>query len=310
MQHRHIGMLGIPMDLGAGRRGTDMGPSALRLAQLGPALRSLGHELTDLGNIEVPQADSGSARGHGSDSARYAASILEACSRAYETLCSLDPDTLPLGLGGDHSVAMATVAAAFRGPAACEAVVWIDAHADLNTPASSPSGNVHGMPMAQLLGLAGLDSQGTDVLAAESVWGGGPVLSARQLVYVGLRSVDPYERQQIEELGIRAYSMSDIDRLGIARVFEETAGYLHDYARWHVSLDADALDPLLAPGVGTPVEGGLTYREAHLFMESLAASGRVASVDLVEVNPILDTRNRTAGVVTGLASSLFGKRIL
>ena len=307
---KSLSMLGIPMDLGAGRRGTDMGPSALRLARLGQSLRELGHEVTDLGNVEVPQAESGSASGHGDDNARYADVIVEACSRAYRRLLELEPGTVPLSLGGDHSVGMATVAAAFHGPAACEAVLWIDAHADLNTPAGSPSGNVHGMPVAQLLGLGGRNAAGDTVLPADRIWGGGPVLSPRQIVYIGLRQVDPFERAQIEELGIKAFSMSEIDRLGMAAVFAETAEWLGDHARWHVSLDADALDPLLAPGVGTPVDGGLTYREAHLLMESLAASGKVASVDLVEVNPILDTRNRTAGVITGLACSLFGKRIL
>ena len=199
-------------------------------------------------------------------------------------------------------MAMATVAAAFRGPTACEAVVWIDAHADLNTPDSSPTGNVHGMPVAQLLGLGDP--------SASSIWGGGALLEPERLVYIGLRDVDPAEREFISEAGIKAFSMSDIDRLGMARVFEETSEYLQPFSRWHVSLDADAVDPLHAPGVGTPVAGGLTYREAHLLMESLAAAGRVASVDLVEVNPILDSRNRTTETMKGLALSLLGKRIL
>lgn len=302
MLHRNVAILGIPMDLGAGRRGTDMGPSALRLARLGPALKSLGHDVTDLGNVTVSQAEAGERLQPGSSSARFLSQIIEACTLAYEELISLEAGTLPLSLGGDHSVAMATVAAAFHGPTNCSAVVWIDAHADLNTPASSPSGNVHGMPVAQLLGLGEPD--------ASEIWGGGVLLKPEQLVYIGLRSLDPQEREYISELGIRAYSMTDLDRLGMARVFEETREYLEPFANWHVSLDADAVDPLHAPGVGTPVPGGLTYREAHLLMESLAASGRIASVDLVEVNPILDSRNQTAETMKGLALSLLGKRIL
>ncbi len=300
--NRNISILGIPMDLGAGRRGTDMGPSALRLAQLGPALERLGYTVTDLGNVAVSQAEAGERTRPGSSSARFLDQIIEACTLAYQELTRLEEGTIALTIGGDHSLAMATVPAAFRGPARCSAVVWIDAHADLNTPAGSPSGNVHGMPVAQLLGLP--------EHGADGIWGGGRLLQPEQLVYIGLRSVDPPEREVITELGIKAFSMSEIDRLGMARVFEETREYLEPFASWHVSLDADAVDPLHAPGVGTPVPGGLTYREAHLLMESLAAHGRVASVDLVEVNPILDSRNQTAETMKGLALSLLGKRIL
>jgi len=299
---RTVGILGLPMDLGAGRRGTDMGPSALRLARIGPVLRKLGHGVVDLGNIGVHAAEAGAAGGPGSSDARYLSEITRACRAAADELRNLEPGVFPLVLGGDHSVAMATVAAAFTGPAACSAVVWIDAHADLNTPASSPSGNVHGMPLAELLGLADLGLSG--------LWGGGPLLSPRQLVYVGLRELDPFEREQIRTLGIRAYTMNDIDRLGIAAVFGEITDWLSGHPRWHVSLDADALDPLLAPGVGTPVSGGLTYREAHLLLELLSDSGRVGSADLVEVNPILDNRNSTAELMVGLAASLLGKKIL
>lgn len=300
--HRDIAILGIPTDLGAGRRGTDMGPSALRLAQLGKALRKLDHRVTDLGNVAVQLPESTLNLDHGSDSARFAEQIISACSAAYRQLTALEPGTMPLSLGGDHAVAMATVAAAINGPASCDAVIWIDAHADLNTPASSPSGNVHGMPMAQLLGLGDL--------GGHTIWGGGQLLAPRQVVYIGLRSVDPFEREMIAELGIKAFSMSEVDRMGMASVIDSAFGYLSDFERWHVSLDADALDPLIAPGVGTPVPGGLTFREAHLLMESLATTGKVASVDLVEVNPILDNGNRTAELVTGLVSSLLGKQIL
>lgn len=295
---RHVSLLGIPMDLGAGRRGTDMGPSALRLAGLTRELTRLGHTVADLGNVAVSLADAGP---HGADNARYREQIVGACEAAFQQLTALPAGTMPLSMGGDHSVAMATVAAAFRGPARCDAVIWIDAHADLNTPASSPSGNVHGMPMAQLLGLTEL-ADGTALA--------GQVLEPRQLVYIGLRDLDPFERSMISDLNIRAYSMTDIDRLGMARVIAETADYLASFSRWHVSLDADALDPGIAPGVGTKVRGGLTFREAHLLMETLAAEGRTASLDLVEVNPVLDNRNSTAELITGLASSLLGQKIL
>ncbi len=295
---RHVSLLGIPMDLGAGRRGTDMGPSALRLAGLTRELTRLGHTVADLGNVAVSLADAGP---HGADNARYREQIVGACEAAFQQLTALPAGTMPLSMGGDHSVAMATVAAAFRGPARCDAVIWIDAHADLNTPASSPSGNVHGMPMAQLLGLTEL-ADGTALA--------GQVLEPRQLVYIGLRDLDPFERSMISDLNIRAYSMTDIDRLGMARVIAETADYLAGFSRWHVSLDADALDPGIAPGVGTKVRGGLTFREAHLLMETLAAEGRTASLDLVEVNPVLDNRNSTAELITGLASSLLGQKIL
>lgn len=299
---RRVAVLGIPMDLGAGRRGTDMGPSALRLARLGAELSRLGHEVRDLGNIDVETAEADSAAGAARNDARHSGAIELACRAAFRRFTELPPGWFPLALGGDHSIAMATVAAAFRGPAACSAVIWIDAHADLNTPGSSPSGNVHGMPLAQLLGLA--------QLGLEDLWGGGPLLAPEQLVYIGLRELDPFERRQIAELGISAYTMNDIDRHGMAAVFRETARRLDSFPRWHVSLDADALDPLLAPGVGTPVSGGLTYREAHLLLELLADSGRVHSADLVEVNPILDNRNRTAELMVGLAGSLLGKKIL
>lgn len=295
---RHVSLLGIPMDLGAGRRGTDMGPSALRLAGLTRELTRLGHTVADLGNVAVSLADAGP---HGADNARYREQIVGACEAAFQQLTALPAGTMPLSMGGDHSVAMATVAAAFRGPARCDAVIWIDAHADLNTPASSPSGNVHGMPMAQLLGLTEL-ADGTALA--------GQVLEPRQLVYIGLRDLDPFERSMISDLNVRAYSMTDIDRLGMARVIAETADYLAGFSRWHVSLDADALDPGIAPGVGTKVRGGLTFREAHLLMETLAAEGRTASLDLVEVNPVLDNRNSTAELITGLASSLLGQKIL
>jgi arginase len=293
-----IAILGVPMDLGAGRRGVDMGPSALRLARLEAAISQLGYRTTDLGNVAVSVVETLMATGDGS----CAPAIASACRSAFDVLTGLNASQLPVTLGGDHSISMATVAAAVKGPAACSGVLWLDAHADLNTPETSPSGNIHGMPLAHLLGYGSAELRG--------IWGGGAVLRPEQLAYIGLRSLDPAERELISELGIRAWTMKDIDRLGIARVAAEVAGHLAGSARWHVSFDADFLDPDLAPGVGTPVKGGVTYREAHLLMELLADSGKVASIDLVEVNPILDNRNRTAETLVGLTASLLGKRIL
>lgn len=295
---REVALLGLPMDLGAGRRGVDMGPSALRLARLESTIRQLGFRTRDMGNVTVPVVETLDRDEAGALSQTIAA----ACRNAFELLTELEERQLPLTLGGDHSISMATVAAALRGPAACSGVIWLDAHADLNTPLTSPSGNVHGMPVAHLLGY------GSPELHA--VWGGGAALAPEQLVYIGLRSLDPAERELINELGIRAFTMQDIDRHGIAAVADNALAHLAGADRLHVSFDADALDPDVAPGVGTPVPGGLTYREAHLLMELLAATGKVASIDLVEVNPILDQRNRTASVLVELTASLLGKRIL
>ena len=291
-----IHLLGIPMDLGAGRRGVDMGPSALRLARLAPTLAGLGHRLIDQGNIEVSVAEATESPG----ALPYADAIADACRRTFERIRALPGDALPLLLGGDHSVSMGTVAGAARNGRT--GLLWIDAHADLNTPESSPSGNVHGMPVAALLG------RGDERFTA--VWNGGAVVRPHDLVYIGLRDVDPAERAAIADAGIAAYTMSDIDRRGMAAVAGDAVAQLAHVPRIHVSFDADVLDPDLAPGVGTPVAGGLSYREAHLLMEMLAATGKVGSVDLVEVNPILDEGNRTAELVVGLAASLLGKTIL
>jgi len=292
-------LLGVPMDLGAGRRGVDMGPSALRLARLAPTLAALGHDVTDLGNVEVPVAETlveSQATGHG---ARYLAAIAATCSATAERLAALVPEgAVGVALGGDHSISMGTVTGLARGRRT--GVLWIDAHADLHTPGTSPSGNVHGMPVAHLLGL------GDERLLPRDGW----KVRATDLVYIGLRSVDPPEREAIESLGLTAFSMKEIDQLGIANVAVAALDQLESVARIHVSFDADSLDPSIAPGVGTPVSGGLSYREAHLLMELLADSGRVSSIDLVEVNPILDTSNKTASLVVEVAASLLGKRIL
>ena len=292
-------LLGVPMDLGAGRRGVDMGPSALRLARLAGALEALGHDVSDLGNVEVPVAESMDSLPD-SGELRFADAIAATCSGAMARLGELPDGSFPIALGGDHSISMGTVPGA--AGAARVGLLWVDAHADLNTPATSPSGNVHGMPVAHLLGWG--DERFT------ALWGGGARVRPEDLVYLGLRSVDPAEREMIEEAGLAAFSMKEIDERGIAEVAGEALEMLGDVERLHVSFDADVLDPSLAPGVGTPVKGGLDYREAHLLMELLAESGRVTSLDLVEVNPMLDRRNETAETLVELTASLLGKRIL
>lgn len=296
---RDIHLLGVPMDLGAGRRGVDMGASALRLARLGDTLGQLGHRVRDLGNVEVPVAESVP---HGEHNARYGGAIADVCATVAATVAGFAASAVPLVLGGDHAVALGSVAGAVRrAPARRTGVLWIDAHADLNTPTTSPSGNVHGMPLALLLG------HGDERLRAAA---GIQPLRTEDVALLGLRSVDPEERRFIREHGVTALTMSDVDRHGVADVTRAALAALAHVDVLHVSFDADVLDPSVAPGVGTPVPGGLGYREAHLVMELLHESGRVGSVDLVEVNPILDHGNRTAGVVVELAASLFGRTIL
>ncbi len=290
-----INILGIPMDLGAGRRGVDMGPSAIRLAGLSARLARLGYTVQDLGNIDVPVAEALQNK----NGLHYAGPIRETCAAVYKELRSVPKEVFPIALGGDHSVSMGTVAGVAQHGRT--GVLWIDAHADLNTPTTSPSGNVHGMPLAHLLG------HGDERFL--ELWGGGAALRPEDVVFIGLRSLDPAERSLIREAGIKAYTMKEIDGRGIAEVAAEALVHLKS-ERLHVSFDADVLEPSLAPGVGTPIPGGLTYREAHLLMELLADAGRVTSLDLVEVNPILDVKNETGRIMVEMASSLLGQAIL
>ena len=287
-----VAVVGVPMDLGANRRGVDMGPSALRYARLLEQLEDLGYTVEDLGDVPVSLARASRRRGRG---LAYLEEIRAAALVLKERLAALPEGVFPIVLGGDHSLSMGSVAGAARGRRV--GVVWVDAHADFNTPETSPSGNVHGMPLAVLSGLG--HPRLTEVFRA---------VDPKDLVLVGVRSLDPGEKRLLKEAGVRVYTMHEVDRLGVARIAEEVLKHLQGLPL-HVSLDADVLDPTLAPGVGTPVPGGLTYREAHLLMEILAESGRVQSLDLVEVNPILDERNRTAEMLVGLALSLLGKRI-
>ena len=287
------------MDLGAGRRGVDMGPSALRLAKLAATLEAIGHDVDDLGNISSPVQES-QAKQTPSEKLHFVHEIARTCQLTCEKLEAIPEDVRPIILGGDHSMSMGSVAGvAAKGRTG---VLWIDAHADVNTPDSSPSGNIHGMPLAHLLG------EGDERLL--NIWGGKPVIAAEDLVFIGLRSVDKGEKAFLKRHGIRTFTMTDIDKQGMAKVVEQAITQLSKHSRVHVSFDADALDPSVAPGVGTPVPGGLSYREAHLLMEMLAEAKIVTSLDLVEVNPILDTQNKTAQIMVEMTASLMGKAIL
>ncbi len=297
---RPLHVLGVPMDLGAGRRGVDMGPSALRLARLADTLRDTGARVVDHGNVEVPVVETLPASQGTPGAVRFVEAIAATTIRTREALASLADDATPVLLGGDHSVSLGSVAhSSERGRTG---VLWIDAHGDLNTPENSPSGNVHGMPLAHLLG------RGDERLLAAC--GEAVPLRPEDVVLIGVRSLDPGERQLVGQLGLRVLTMSDIDQRGLSAVADSALEALAHVERLHVSLDADVLDPALAPGVGTPVVGGLTYREAHLLMELIALDGRLSGLDLVEVNPTLDAQNRTASVMVELAASVMGKRIL
>jgi arginase len=294
---RPVALIAAGLDLGAGRRGVDMGPSAIRYAGLQERIEQLGRICVDWGDVDagLPEATE-----IGDPRARYLESIKRSCARVAALVADArESGHLPLVLGGDHSVAMGTLGglANAHGPGA---VLWVDAHGDLNRPETSPTGNVHGMPLAAAFGVAG-DSFATDA------W---PSPSIERAALVGVRSLDEGERALIHELDIRIFTMSDIDRTGIEPVLREALAFLEGAAFLHVSLDLDAVDPMFAPGVGTPVRGGLSYREAHLAAELVAESGLLDSLELVEVNPVLDQENETAKLAVELAASALGARIL
>jgi len=302
---RRIRVLGVPLDMGASRRGVDMGPSAVRVAGLEARLEALGHRVIDGGNIRVEIAETQTA---GDNKARYLKQIAETCNRTAEAVIkTLEEGMTPLVLGGDHSLAAGSISGVsefYRRQGQKIGVLWIDAHSDINTPETSPSGNVHGMPLAALLGLGPNDLGNLFCYA--------PKISPENTVLIGVRDIDSAERENIRRSGMNeVYTMRDIDERGMRAVMEEalraagrgTAGY-------HVSLDMDWIDPEDTPGVGTPVRGGATYREAHLAMEILADHGRLLSFEIVEVNPVIDEHNRTADLAVELACSAFGKKIL
>jgi arginase len=294
-----VALIGASLDLGAGRRGVDMGPSAIRYAGLDARIERLGRDVYDWGNVEgaVPEATE-----MGSERVRFLAPIKQACERvAHLVTRAVDEGLQPLVLGGDHSVAIGTLGGLARADGA-GGVLWLDAHGDLNRPATSPTGNVHGMPLAAALGLAGPEFE-------SDAWRL-PAVEAERVALVGVRSLDAAEAELIADTGVSVYTMSDVDRLGLERVVREALAKIAGPGFVHVSLDMDALDPDIAPGVGTPVRGGLSYREAHLAMELVAESGLAGSLEVVEVNPILDRENETAKLAVELVASALGARIL
>ena len=289
-----IRIIGVPMDLGQTRRGVNMGPDALRFAGLADALAKLGYAIEDAGNLHIPIQDTVAKSRRTDEIARASEACYDEAKKA------ITDGAHPIFLGGDHTIAVGSIGG-ITHHAPC-GVVWVDAHADFNTPASSPSGNAHGMSLSILLG------EGHPPLV--QCGRNGPKLQADQVVLVGIRDLDPMEKARLTASGIAVYTMRDIDEMGMSRVAHNTVEHLSHLKRIHVSLDMDSLDPPSAPGVGTPVPGGLTYREAHLLMEILADSHLVESMDIVEINPIMDTANQTALSAVKLAVSLFGKRIL
>jgi arginase len=296
---RPVAVIGASLDLGAGRRGVDMGPSAIRYAGLEARIESLGRRYLDWGNVAVAVPE---ATAVGDERVRFLPAIKAACEQIAELVAkAVEHEYFPLVLGGDHSVAIGTLGGLARahGPGG---VLWIDAHADVNRPETTPSGNVHGMPLAAALGLAGPEFD-------SPAWTF-PALTPERVALVGVRSVDPGEARLLRELDARVYTMSDVDKLGVERVVREALTHIAGPGFVHVSLDMDALDPEVAGGVGTPVRGGLSYREAHLALELVAESGLAASLDLVEVNPILDRENETAKLAVELVASALGERIL
>ena len=294
-----VAVIGAALDLGAGRRGVDMGPSAIRYAELEARIRSLDRECIDLGNVQTAVAEATSV---GDERTRYLHEILTACGRVADLVAAARAeDRLPLVLGGDHSVALGTLGGLARG-AGTGGVLWLDAHGDLNRPETSPSGNVHGMVLAAAMGLGGpeFDAPGIPF----------PSVDPSRVALVGVRSLDDGERALLRDLNATVFTMSDVDRLGIEHAVTTALEKIDGPGFVHVSLDMDALDPDVAPGVGTPVRGGLSYREAHLAMELVAESGLMGSLEVVEVNPILDRENETARLAVELVASALGARIL
>jgi arginase len=304
MKTKQIAIVGARLDLGAGRRGVDMGPSAVRVANLGSRLEGLGYTVRDLGNIDTDQMESVPV---GPSDAKYLPQIADACTRlAREVEKSAAMGEFPLVLGGDHSISagtMAGISRRLRKKGKTVGLLWIDAHPDINTPDTSLSGNVHGMPLACCIGMGPKELSG--------IFDYSPKVYPRNVALVGIRDVDLKEREHINASGITAFTMRDIDEKGMRIVMDEAIRTVSAGTEgFHLSFDMDAVDPLVAPGVGTPVPGGLTYREAHLAMEIVCDSGRMVSLEVVEVNPVIDERNRTADLAVELILSALGKRIL
>jgi len=292
-----VQIIGVPMDLGQSHRGVDLGPGALRYAGLAARLEHLGYEVYDVGNLVVPVRESLAHERRDS----YLPTIRSVCEHVCQAgRQAIEQGRIPVFLGGDHSLSIGTIAGVTQQEPA--GVLWIDAHGDFNTGISSPSGNIHGMALALLLG------HGFPELV--NVGGPGATLQPQDVVLVGVRSLDPGERQILNQSGMTIYTMRDVDERGMAKIAAEALDRLAHRRRLHVSLDIDVLDPQTSPGVGTLVPGGLSYREAQLLMEIVADSRRLTSLDIVEINPILDIHNQTAQTAVELAASLFGKSIL
>jgi arginase len=302
MRTAHV--IGVSLDLGGNRRGVDMGPSAFRIAGLGERLTALGYPLVDAGDLVAPIPE---VKALGDPSKKYIREIAKVCERLYKTsLAALERGGIPIVLGGDHSLATGSVAATadyVRREHKPLGLIWVDAHGDMNTPATSASGNVHGMPLAALLG--------PEPAELSRIGGFSPKVLPEHTVLIGIRNLDDREKEIVRDSRVRVFTIKEIDRAGIAVVVEEALAIAgRDTAGVHVSFDLDVCDPAIAPGVGTPVKGGLDYREAHMLMEMVADSGLLRALDLVEVNPILDDRNMTAQLGAELASSALGQKIL
>ena len=298
MQDGSVAIIGAPLDLGAARRGVDMGPSAIRYSGLADRLESLDIKVTDYGNVtaELPELAPIS-----DERARYLPEILSSCAQIGRTVAEVaGRGEMPLVLGGDHSIAMGTLAGLYSVHGT-GGVLWVDAHGDLNRPHTSPTGNVHGMPLAAAIGACGFKLDGFD---------GPPWVDPGRVALVGVRSLDPGEKALVRETGIRVFTMSDIDRRGVAGAMREALDIVSGEGFVHLSLDVDVCDPEIAPGVGTPIRGGFSYREAHLAMEILAESKLLSSMEVVEVNPILDHADETGSLAVELVASALGARIL
>ncbi|HTD38066.1 MAG TPA: arginase [Candidatus Limnocylindrales bacterium] len=284
-----VDVIGVPMDLGADRRGVDMGPSAIRYARLKESLEKLGIDVTDHGNLRVPVPESATIA---EQNAKYFPIIKAVCEELAELVRGvIGAGGFPLVLGGDHSIAMGTIAGVARARGKAPGVIWVDAHGDINTPLTSPSGNVHGMPVHFALQEHAVDPS--------------------RMVFIGLRDVDEGEKRAIRELGVKAFTMADVDRRGMANVVDDALTIVAEgEGSVHVSFDMDGIDPQEAPGVGTPVRGGLTYRESHVLMEGVAQSGTLGSLEITEINPILDSENKTAILAVELILSALGKTTL
>lgn len=297
---RQITVIGVPMDLGADRRGVDMGPSAIRYANLQSKLQQIGFEVEDIGNLQVPTPETYEI---GDTKLKYLREIVRVNEELAQTVTSvMEKGGFPLVLGGDHSIAIGTIAGVSRLQKRT-GVIWFDAHGDLNTAETSPSGNIHGMPLAASLGWGHPD--------LTNCAGDGPKISPEHVALIGVRSLDEGEKRAIQENGIHVFTMHEIDRMGMAKVVEEALNIVTNGTDGvHLSLDLDGIDPNEAPGVGTPVAGGVTYRESHLALEIISQADVLTSAEFVEVNPILDVENKTAKVAVALIGSVFGERVL